>query len=186
MITEWQIQSFSRKCAHSGQSFQPGDRVTCLLVESVANGLTRVDVLEEFDEQIQLDGPIVGRWVRTIKPPESAQSEEQKQHAQSVEELFVSMVESVPIDIRSNSSKCMIYILALFLERKRILKSIPTRGIPQNYINFRQSKTKQEYLVESVEMTPENMAHIEKNLNILAGETPESETSAPESTLDPS
>jgi len=176
MITEWQIQSFSRKCAHSGLSFQPGDRVTCLLVESVSQGLIRVDVLEAHSEEIHVDGPIVGKWARIIKPPENAQSEEQKQHAQSVEELFVSMAESVAVEIRSNSTKCMIYILALFLERKKILKSIPTRGIPQNYINFRHNKTKEEYLVEAIEMTPENMAHIEKNLSILGGESPDADS----------
>ncbi len=176
MITEWQIQSFSRKCAHSEETFKPGDRVTCLLIESVSEGLIRRDVLEEFEEQIQTDGLIVGRWVRTIKPPESAETEEQKHHAQTVEELFISMAESVEVEIRSNSTKCMIYILALFLERKKILKSIRVRGIPQNYINFHHVKSKEEYLVEAVEMTPENMAHIEQNLSVLGGENPNKET----------
>ena len=128
-----------------------------------------MDILEKYSDQIQIDGAVVGRWVRIIKPPEESDSEEKKLHAQSVEELFVSMAESVNVEIRSNSSKCMIYILALFLERKRILKSIPTRGIPQNYINFRHSKSKKEYLVEAIDMTPENMDHIEKNLSILGG-----------------
>ena len=126
MITEWQIQSFSRRCAHSQQVFKPGDKVICLLIESVAEGLIRKDVLEDHEEAVTLDGPVVGRWSRIIKPPENAETEEQKQHQQSVEELFISMAESVDVEIRSNSTKCMIYILALFLERKRILKSIAT------------------------------------------------------------
>jgi len=184
MITEWQIQSFSRRCAHSDQVFQPGDRVTCLLVESVAEGLIRRDVLESFADEITLDGPIVGRWTRIIKPPENAETEAQKQHQQSVEELFISMAESVDVEIRSNSTKCMVYILALFLERKRILKSVSTRGIPQNYINFRHLKSKQEYLVEAIEMTPENMSHIEKNLSILAGEGPEASNEQAESSAE--
>lgn len=178
MITEWQIQSFSRKCAHSGQTFQPGDQVVCLLVESAAQGLIRLDVLESVAEQLTLDGPIVGRWSRHIKEPDTTHSEEQKQQAQSVEELFLSMAESVEVSIRSNSTKCMIYILALFLERKRILKSIASRGIPQHYLNFRHVKSKQEYLVEAVEMNPENMAHIEKNLSILGGSDSSDDASA--------
>lgn len=175
MITEWQIQSFSRKCAHSGQTFQPGDQVLCLLIESVSEGLVRMDVLETFADEVAVDGPIVGRWTRRIKEPDSSHSAEQKQQAQSVEELFLSMAESVEVSIRSNSTKCMIYILALFLERKRILKSIRSQGIPQHYLTFRHGKSKQEFLVEAVVMNPENMAHIEKNLSILGGSLTRSE-----------
>jgi hypothetical protein len=137
----------------------------------VAEGLIRMDVMEECLDEVYLEGTIVGRWERTMKTPDQTHSEEQRQQAQSVEDLFLSMAESVEVEMRSNSTKCMIYILAIFLERKRILKSIPTRGIPQNYIQFRHTRSKREYLVESVEMNPENMAHIEKNLNILGGES---------------
>lgn len=171
MITDWQIQSFSRKCSHSDRTFEPGDRVLCLLIDRISEGLARLDVLEEYTDEVEVDGEIVGRWMRIIKPPESSDIEERKQEMQSVEDLFLSMAESVEISIRSNSSRCMIFILALYLERKRILRSIPTTGIPQNYSNFRHRKTKKEYLVEQIEMTPENMAHIENNLSILTGDS---------------
>ena len=176
MITDWQIQSFSRKCAHSDKTFQPGDEVLCLLIDKIGEGLSRIDVLNEYADQVAPEGEIVGRWTRVIKPPNSSESEEQKQAVQSAEDLFISMAESVDVAIRSNSSKCMIYILAIYLERKRILRSIPMSGIPQHYLNFQHRKTKTDYLVEQVEMTPENIAHIENNLSILTGESETSET----------
>lgn len=176
MITDWQIQSFSRKCAHSEKVFKTGDHVLCLLVDHLSDGLGRMDVLEEFVDELSTDGEIVGRWVRTIKEPDSSDAEARKQETLTVEELFISMAESIEVSIRSNSTKCMIYILSLFLERKRILRSIVTRGIPQNYLHFRHIKSKKEYLIEQIEMTPENIAHIENNLNILTGEAPSHES----------
>ena len=155
----------------------------CLLVEKIGEGLSRLDVLEEYADEVQTEGEVVGRWTRAIKPPNSGETEEQKQAVQSVEDLFLSMAESVDVSIRSNSSKCMIYILALFLERKRILRSLPAAGIPQHYLNFQHRKSKNEYLVEQVEMTPENIAHIENNLSILSGdiETDDKKTDVDES-----
>ncbi|MCG8525624.1 MAG: hypothetical protein MI748_04535 [Opitutales bacterium] len=170
MIKDWQIQSFSRKCAVSGESFEPGDQVICLLVDNLSGELGRVDIRKDKEEELQLEGEIVGRWNRVIKPPESQNTQDKKQEVQSVEDLFVSMVESTDVEIRSNSTKCMVYILALFLERKKVLKVIKKSGIPQNFLNFRHPKMEKDFLVESIEMTPENMGHIEKNLNILEGD----------------
>jgi hypothetical protein len=176
MITEWQIQSFSRRCASTGRPFVEGDHVLCLLVDSMANGLCRMDVLESESASLTLDGPIVGRWARIIKAPEASGAQDRKQETRSVEELFLSMVESVPLEARSNSTRCMVYLLALFLERKRVLKGIPAKGIPQHYLVFRHIKTKTDHWVEQVEMTPENLAHIENNLNLLSGESEEAES----------
>jgi hypothetical protein len=169
MITEWQIQTLSRKCAISDKVFEPGDDVSCLLVDTIGEGLVRLDVLDSCVNELPHEGQIVGRWKRTVKPVDDSAAEGKRQQAQSVEELFLSMAESVPVEIRSNSTRCMIYILALFLERRKILKNIEMRGIPQNYLCFRHTKTKQEYLIEQVAMNPENMAHIENNLSILGG-----------------
>ena len=46
-------------------------------------------------------------------------------------------------------------------------------------------KSKQEYLVEAIEMSPENMAHIEKNLSILAGENPDTAQNSETNTVAP-
>jgi hypothetical protein len=182
MITEWQIQSFSRKCMHSGTSFESGDRVLCLLIEHLTEGLQRMDILPEHEEALKIEGNIVGRWFRTIKPPDESHKEAKKQQEQSTEDLFVSMADAVPVDERSNSTKSMLYIIALFLERRKILKTVKASGIPQNYTAYMHTKTKTEYLVEDISMNPENMAHIENNLNILSGKFESDAPSAPAET----
>ncbi len=167
MITDWQIQSFSRQSAHTGKAFEPGDTVICLLIEDLKEGISRVDVLESEVEAFQINqGEIIGRWVRTIKDPGQDKTDKNEE-LQTTEELFISLAQSKSeTDTESTEdSNALLYLLALFLERKRVLKS--KRGSRADKILFTHVKTKEDYAIKSVSITPELMIRIQDSVGML-------------------
>lgn len=167
MITDWQIQSFSKQSAHTGKSFEPGDSVTCLLIEDLKEGISRVDVLESEMNVFEIQqGEIIGRWMRTIKDPGKDKADKNEE-LQTTEELFISLAQNKSENAGESSedSAALLYLLALFLERKRILKS--KRGGKGDLITFTHIKTKEDYPVRSVSITPELMMRIQDSVGML-------------------
>lgn len=162
---EWQIKSIARKSAHSEVPFEPGDRVACIIYKDEANNeVGRVDLLASEVDAFKPDGPVLGRWNRVVKHPDEEASSAKETMA-SAEDLFLSLYDTSVLenDVSANALK---HILALMLERKRVLRSIgrrPTSGV-QTYLHVKQKRNLD---VPIVEMSAELMLNIQESIGEL-------------------
>ena len=159
---DWQIKTLSRKSSHSGNAFQPGDKAVSLVyVDDAAGELGRADLLASELEEYELPGPILGRWTRVMKDPDD-ESAGASDTLASAEDFFFSLFENEATQ-PNEESEIIKHLLALFLERKRVLRAIAPRQTigSQRYLHV---KTKQEINVTVSEISRDLMLKIEATL----------------------
>ena len=161
---EWQIKTIARKSALTGDAFQPGEQVTCLIFKGeAADDLGRADLLLEEVDQFEVPGPLLGRWTRVIKDPDD-EAEGAKMVMASAEDFFMSLFETEQTDsdlkLKTDGLK---HILSLMLERKRVLRVLPPRQTEgsQRYLIV---KRKEEIEVPIVEISAELMMQMEDTI----------------------
>lgn len=159
---DWQIKTLSRKSTLSGQSFEPGDRaISLVFVDDEAGELGRADLHEGELSELQLPGQVLGRWSWVMKDPEAGATNAADTVA-SAEDFFLSLFENEAGDERDRSD-ALKHLLALMLERKRILRAVAPRQVSGTQI-YRHAKTKQEFQVPVAEISRELMFKIEDTL----------------------
>lgn len=161
---EWQIKTIARKSALTGDSFEPGQQVTCLIFkDEEADELGRADLLLEEVDQFELPGPVLGRWTRVIKDPED-EAEGAKMVMASAEDFFMSLfeVEQTEPDLKLKTDGLK-HILSLMLERKRVLRAIPPRQT-EGLQRYTIVKRKEQIEVPIVEISAELMLQMEDTI----------------------
>ena len=133
---DWQIRPLARKSSLSGKSFTPGDRVVCAIFMDDAGNLDRVDILKDELEAFKLDKKILGKWEREVSAnPEADERAARRMALAGSEDFFLSLFdESSQID--ADEKDVIKQMLALLLERKRIIRPVgrPSGGI-QKYVH---------------------------------------------------
>lgn len=152
----------------SGQKFEPGDIVVCLIYVDLNGDLARMDILEAEEAEVAIEpSSIMGRWKREVKQP-GTDSEAKQQAIQSAEDLFLSLFAQNSEDKEEvEDLKILKHFLSLMLERKRLLKAVPPRSLSgtQAYIY---TKTKETYNVPVVDVTPEALMKVQTIIDDLA------------------
>jgi hypothetical protein len=159
---EWQIKTIARKSSLSGEAFAPGDRVVSLIYQDHRAGeLGRADLLPDQVDAFELPGKVVGRWLRVVKSLDEEKVSARETMA-SAEDFFFSLYENEPSDT-PETSDMLKHLLALMLERKRILRVLGARQTSglQTYLHV---KTKREFRVPIVELSAELMLKIEDTI----------------------
>lgn len=116
---ELRIKSLAQQCALTGEAFGDGETVACHLYRDDAGELQRVDVRAAAGEGYAPPGAVLCRWQRRFKAG-TDEAEERRERLASAESLFLSMEEEAASD---GDAKALRYLLALMLERKRVLKA---------------------------------------------------------------
>ncbi len=159
---DWQIKSIARKSALSERPFDPGDRVACLIYKDVEAGeIGRADVhIDEVDDYASPEN-ILGRWTRVVKDPSEA-GVSARETVASAEDFFFSLFEGDETVV-NEETRTLKHLLGLMLERKRILKVVGARATSgeQAYVH---AKTKREFTVPLLDMSPELMFKIQDTL----------------------
>lgn len=157
---EWSIKSSSKYCFVSGKIFSEGDEVVCFVCIDGNHEFVRFDVLKDFASEFKPIGRIIGQWSKVISCDSSGKlSSEQKTAHQ--EEFFFSLY----LDDESPEKDILKQLFALFLERKRILKtSFSILGEKQKFIHV---KTKKEYIVPMKKINPEDLTSLENILEMF-------------------
>jgi len=174
-MSEWQIKPLARSSAVSGSPFAPGDRVVCVLHVDVSGLLVRTDLHQHEAESFHSPGEVLGRWTRIV-PDASADAEKEARRAalQSSEELFLSLYQphehtettaGQPGAEESPERRTLKQVLALMLERKRLLKPLsrPHNGVQA----FRHVPTGAAYEVPAHKLEPERLLSIQEQLSAL-------------------
>jgi hypothetical protein len=119
MLSEWEIKARSRHCARTQEAFEDGATIYTLLFRERA-GFRREDVSEEVWQQIKESVAPFSFWKSKFQGPLPAAPEPMPK--ESVEELLRRLVsEDLPEHLNAR------YVLAILLERKRILKQVDVR-----------------------------------------------------------
>lgn len=159
---DWQIKTISRKSSRSGQPFAPGDvAVSLIYMDAAQGGVARADLHESELAEFGLPGELLGRWRRVIKDPDDDAAQAGETLA-SAEDFFFSLFENETED-SSEERDMLKHLLALMLERKRVLRAIGPRkgGDSMSYLHV---KSKAELRVPLCEMSRALMLKIEDTL----------------------
>ena len=159
---DWQIKTSSRKSTFTGESFNPGDRVVSLVfTDNVSGEPERADLHESEMGGFELPGNVLGRWVRAIKAPED-EAASVRERVESAEDFFFSLFDNEQPEAREISDMLK-HLLALMLERKRVLRAVGARQLSGEQL-YRHVKTKQEIAVPIAEMSHRLMPKIKDTL----------------------
>jgi hypothetical protein len=162
---DWQVKPIARHCAASGKELRAGDIVTCIVFKPVGGAIERVDVLREHAAGYAPEGLLLGRWTREVK---ERGEEEQAQRAQllaSREEFFLSLYDNE--EDPSGDKAVLKHILAMLLERKRIVRALGPAD--QGLIPYQHVATKQTYLVPALDLQPAHLLQVGATLDLLVG-----------------
>jgi len=119
---DWHVKPLSRQCGVTGEAFEPGERVVCFVFKDENGELQRIDVKEQQVGHFEVPPSLMGRWIRIIpEKEEDPESETKKQSIKSAEEFFLALFEDNDATT-DNDIDILKQILALMLERKRILR----------------------------------------------------------------
>ena len=162
---EWQIKTISRKSSRSGEPFAPGDvAVSLIYLDAEEGGVTRADLHESELDEFGLPGELLGRWRRVIKDPDEETMQAGDTLA-SAEDFFFSLFEN-ETDAPAEERDMLKHLLALMLERKRVLRAVGRRR-GEDALTYLHVKSKTELTVPIRNMSRELMLKIEDTLGDL-------------------
>jgi hypothetical protein len=162
---DWQVKPIARVCAASGKELRAGDLVTCVVHKPVGGLIERSDVLKEHAASFKPEGLLLGRWTREVKDRGEEEQAHRAQLLASREEFFLSLYED---EADPSGEKAVLkHILAMLLERKRILKQ--AGPAEKGMLTFVHAATKQAYQVPALDLQPEHLLKVGGSLDLLVG-----------------
>ena len=156
MDAEWTIQGRADQCAVSGEAFTDGTYFYTLLFEE-KDGFRREDVSEAAFRSRADDAPKpFSFWRSKFEVPPPAPPEALgKQTAEDLLRRY--MAENSPQHTNAR------YILALMLERKRMLKEIEVHATPEGQITriYEHAKTGEVFIIPDPQLRLDQLAEVQ-------------------------
>lgn len=132
-----------------------------------AEGILRHDVAAEEQGKFEPAGPVVCRWVQVFKPRKAGENPERNLKL-SAESLFLAL--SDPATERTVENERLLQVLAMMLERKRVLRPKGRSGSGANARQvYEHAKLKSLHEVTAAELSPEFFLSIQEQLAALVG-----------------
>ena len=119
MASDWEIKSRGDRCSVTGHPFEDGEFFYTLLFRERGGGFRREDFSEEAWKQRDIKKPPFSFWKSKFEVPPPVTEALPKQTAEDLLRRY--------LQEPGNGHARVRYILALMLERKRILKPIETK-----------------------------------------------------------
>lgn len=167
---EWTVQPLALRCASSGHPLEVGDSIVSLIFTNERGEMMRADVLAAHASSFVPGGTVLGKWAREVRPRGEQEREARKQQTATAEELFLSLFEETEENIAEahlRRREALRQLLALLLERKRVLRSVGSvEGGFQTYLHIRSKKT---FTVSSEDFPMELMIGLQESLSQLVG-----------------
>jgi hypothetical protein len=174
-ITEnWNLRSRAHACAHSNEPFTEGETfVTSLYEDASSEELVRADYSLTSWEVVAAERPVFSFWRSVYETPKTVAKAEVVEKS-SAEGMLRKLVED---DLPGTESTR--YILAVMLERKRLLKQTATRETEDaTFLIYEQPKTGEVYIIRDPDLKLSEVEAVQREVSLLLG--PEAGTAAPE------
>ena len=151
---EWPIKHRADACARTQRPFQPGEQFYTLLFRE-GDGFRREDLSEEAWAQRNENIQPFSFWKSRYEPAPATPPEPLGK--ESAEELLRRLLsENNP----ANANAC--YVLAVMLERKRVLKQVKTEASDDRpVLVYEQAKTGDVFIVPDARLRLDELEHVQ-------------------------
>ena len=122
-------------------------------------------MLKEHAASFQPEGILLGRWSREVKERGEEEQAHRAQLLASREEFFLSLYEDESDP--SGDKGVLKHILAMLLERKRIIKQVGVAD--KGLMTYVHAASKQTYLVPVLDLQPAHILQVGASLDLLVG-----------------
>lgn len=159
---DWQIKSLSKKSSKSGADLKPGDVVVSVVFVNDAGELDRLDFLKSELDEASVGVKFLGRWERVVSDnPQEDERQARRMALAGSEDFFVSLFDDDSLSVEHRGT--LQQMLALLLERKRILRAVgrPSGGV-QKYLH---AASKREFDVPQKDLDAALIMNIQSQLD---------------------
>ena len=158
--SDWPIKHRADRCARTGRAFQAGEQFYTLLFRE-GEGFRREDLSEEAWAQRNENIRPFSFWKTRYEPPPPAAPEALAK--ESAEEIFRRLLaQNEP----ANASAC--YVLAVMLERKRVLKQIKIdESGDRPVLIYEHPKTGDVFIVPDVRLRLDEIEQVQNEVSQL-------------------
>jgi hypothetical protein len=163
MTADWTIQGRAEKCAATGESFQDGEYFYTLLFNE-GDGFRREDLSEaawkERNENLQ---PFSFWRSKYEAPPPAAPETVSRQTAEDLLRRYMEQSSSQHAAAR--------YLLAVMLERKRLLKEVEAKRSESGALTriYEHTKTGEVFVIPDPELRLDQIAQVQAEVSSLLG-----------------
>ncbi len=160
LANDWPIKHRADACARTHRAFEPGEQFYTLLFRE-GDGFRREDLSEEAWTQRNENIRPFSFWKSRYEPPPAEPPETlAKETAEDI--LRRLLAENNP----SNVNAC--YVLAVMLERKRVLKQIKTdQAEDRPVLIYEHAKTGDVFIVPDVRLRLDEIEHVQNEVSQL-------------------
>jgi hypothetical protein len=163
MQNDWDIKSRAHQCSKTGKEFEEGDFFYTLLFRE-ADGFRREDLCEEAWAERNENIQPFSFWRSKYEPPTPPPPEALRKD--DAESLLRNLL-SDPTSGNANAA----YILALMLERKKIL--VPVESTDLELLVYNHASTGETFVVRNPGLTIEQIPAVQREVSdLLAGSLP--------------
>lgn len=165
MLQQWNIRSRAHQCAVSGRPFEDGEKhYTAIYFDPEANGYSRRDVGFDSWEQELAERQPFSFWksIYSRNAPEERPEIATKESGMSLLQHMIEEDEAYTENAR--------YILALMLERKRILTPTAVKVTEQGRMLFYENrKTGDAFIIRDPELRLDEVGSVQEEVAALLG-----------------
>jgi hypothetical protein len=160
LANEWPIKHRADACARTGRPFAAGEQFYTLLFRE-GEGFRREDLSEEAWAQRNENIRPFSFWKMRYEPPPAAPPEALAK--ESAEELLRRLLaENKP----ANANAC--YVLAVMLERKRVLKQVKTEQAEDRpVLVYEHAKSGDVFIVPDARLRLDELEHVQHEVSQL-------------------
>jgi hypothetical protein len=160
LANEWPIKHRADACARTGRPFAAGEQFYTLLFRE-GDGFRREDLSEEAWAQRNENIRPFSFWKMRYEPPPAAPPEALAK--ESAEELLRRLLaENKP----ANANAC--YVLAVMLERKRVLKQVKTEQAEDRpVLVYEHAKSGDVFIVPDARLRLDELEHVQHEVSQL-------------------
>ena len=166
LTNEWPIKHRADVCARTQRPFAPGEQFYTLLFRE-GEGFRREDLSEEAWAQRNENIRPFSFWKSRYEPPPAAPPETLAK--ESAEDLLRRLLGQ---NDAANANAC--YVLAVMLERKRVLKQIKTdQSDGRPVLIYEHAKSGDVFIVPEVRLRLDELEHVQEEVSqLLRSATP--------------
>jgi hypothetical protein len=160
LANEWPIKHRADACARTGRPFQAGEQFYTLLFRE-GDGFRREDLSEEAWAQRNENIRPFSFWKTRYEPPPAAPPEALAK--ESAEELLRRLLAQ---NDPANANAC--YVLAVMLERKRVLKQVKTEQAEDRLVLvYEHAKSGDVFIVPDARLRLDELEHVQQEVSQL-------------------
>lgn len=180
MNTDLQLKPHAKQSGITGRPFEPDSVVVSWLYIDPKGEYIRIDAHPDETPANMGESRLLCRWQRKLRPVAHSDAEARRQALLSAEELFFALHGDAGVELPdvqaqqapdpaaddTESRRTLFkYMLALLLERKRVLRLLPGSSTAQS--QYLHVKTKRTFAVDTVPLGPETLIRLAPQIEQL-------------------